>query len=174
MRDCCNSVFVYLLNKCSEVVAYGFYCRFIFDSYQNDARASVATSCLLISESAPFASSWSILVSLIKDNVLDWMSKAKFLDTCTPCHVSTHFNNWKVVDQLLGIRLMGLLWKLIDIGIPIFVVKAVLGVAELSHLIDTSDRDHSEKHGWLSDKLACSLSWEHLHQSSLHHFSLIN
>ena len=54
-------------------------------------------------QSAPFASSWRVVVSFVHLDVLDWVTKAILLDTCASDLASVHFNDRQSIDQFLGI-----------------------------------------------------------------------
>jgi hypothetical protein len=55
----------------------------------------------LEAQAAPFASSWSVLVTLVNLNVLHGVTKSPTLHTSASSHTTVHHDNWQVVDELL-------------------------------------------------------------------------
>ena len=70
-------------------------------------KKSVVIGRHLVFESAPFASHWGVLVSLVKLDVLDGVAQAAFVDTSATCNIAADFNDRQCVDQFFGIGHVG-------------------------------------------------------------------
>ena len=63
-------------------------------------------------QSAPFACCWAKNVSFIELNILNWMSKTKFVYASASCSVSSYLDDRHRVNQYLSIGSMSFNWHL--------------------------------------------------------------
>ncbi len=69
---------------------------------------SVAIVDLLIAQAAPLAGNWGELVSFVQLDVLHGVPQTHFVDARAPSHVSSHLDDWQLVNQFFCISHMSL------------------------------------------------------------------
>ena len=89
---------------------------------------------LLVSETAPLASSRGVLVSLIKLNILNGVTKATLINTSAAGNVAVNLHDRKVIDKLLSIGQVSLFGHLRQTAIPVLVIESVSSESKHSHV----------------------------------------